>query len=151
MIPVKYWWISIKSTELISNIWVNLRGNSLLNVYQMFSIWYQMLDTSCHADGVVSSTVLFCFVLNLYLNVLDLPHGTVRYAPDNIRSTSRTTNPRQHDDTYASSTRQCIHTYLTRSLLEGNGDSIAPECRGVAVKKLYRKGKCPLEKQHIVR
>ena len=53
---------------------------------------------------------------------------TVRYAPDNIRSTSRTTNPRQHDNTYASSTRQYIHVYLARSLLEGNGDSTASEC-----------------------
>ena len=71
---------------------------------------------------------LLCFVLNLYPNVLDLSHGTVRYAPDNIRSTSRTTNPRQHDNTYASSTRQYIHVYLARSLLEGNGDSTASEC-----------------------
>ena len=69
------------------------------------------------------------FVLNLYLNV---PNLTVRYAPDNIRSTSRTTNPRQHDNTYAVlNTRQ-------HSLLEEEGDSTASEIEDEAVEKPSR-------------
>ena len=112
-LSIKYYWISIKSTELISNI---LFESICVVILHWISTKCSLNDTKCwipHAMPMVWCRPLLCFVLNLYPNVLDLSHGTVRYAPDNIRSTSRTTNPRQQDNTYASSTRQ-YNTYISR-------------------------------------
>ena len=89
-----------------------------------------MLDTSCRwcRPLLRTESVFKC----------TKSHGT-----HNIRSTSRTTNPRQHNTTtqHICILNTTIHIYLARSLLEGNGDFTELECddEDVAVKKPNRR------------